>query len=385
MSHDIRTPINGICGMLDVAEHYAEDLDKQTECREKIKEASNLLLGLVNEVLDMSKLESGEVTLEESPFDLHNISEEVLTVIELLAEERNIKLIREKQEITHWNLIGSPAHVKRVWMNILSNAVKYNKDNGSICIQCREVPYNQAGMTMIEFICQDTGIGMSREFQKVIFEPFAQENAGSRSKYGGTGLGMPITKSLVEKMGGTIQFESEEGVGTTFVIQIPFKIDTETDRMEKEEKTAASLHGLHILLVEDNELNMEIAEFIVTDEGAVVTKAKNGKEGANVTVVSDGEQAVREFTRCAPHTYDVILMDIMMPKLDGIAATKAIRDMERPDAVEIPIIAMTANAFTDDKMKAKEAGMDAHIAKPLNREVLVETVFNCQNLYRWML
>ena len=149
MSHDIRTPINGICGMLDVAEHYAEDLDKQTECREKIKEASNLLLGLVNEVLDMSKLESGEVTLEESPFDLHNISEEVLTVIELLAEERNIKLIREKQEITHWNLIGSPAHVKRVWMNILSNAVKYNKDNGSICIQCREVPYNQAGMTMI--------------------------------------------------------------------------------------------------------------------------------------------------------------------------------------------------------------------------------------------
>ena len=363
MSHDIRTPINGICGMLDVAEHYAEDLDKQTECREKIKEASNLLLGLVNEVLDMSKLESGEVTLEESPFDLHNISEEVLTVIELLAEERNIKLIREKQEITHWNLIGSPAHVKRVWMNILSNAVKYNKDNGSICIQCREVPYNQAGMTMIEFICQDTGIGMSREFQKVIFEPFAQENAGSRSKYGGTGLGMPITKSLVEKMGGTIQFESEEGVGTTFVIQIPFKIDTETDRMEKEEKTAASLHGLHILLVEDNELNMEIAEFIVTDEGAVVTKAKNGKE------------AVDYFEKSSVGTYDAILMDVMMPIMDGLTASETIRKMDRADAKTIPIIAMTANAFTDDKMKAKEAGMDAHIAKPLNREVLVETVF----------
>ena len=363
MSHDIRTPINGICGMLDVAEYYAEDLDKQTECREKIKEASNLLLGLVNEVLDMSKLESGEVTLEESPFDLHNISEEVLTVIELLAEERNIKLIWEKQEITHWNLIGSPAHVKRVWMNILSNAVKYNKDNGSICIQCREVPYNQAGMTMIEFICQDTGIGMSREFQKVIFEPFAQENAGSRSKYGGTGLGMPITKSLVEKMGGTIQFESEEGVGTTFVIQIPFKIDTETDRMEKEEKTAASLHGLHILLVEDNELNMEIAEFIVTDEGAVVTKAKNGKE------------AVDYFEKSSVGTYDAILMDVMMPIMDGLTASETIRKMNRADAKTIPIIAMTANAFTDDKMKAKEAGMDAHIAKPLNREVLVETVF----------
>lgn len=363
MSHDIRTPINGICGMLDVAEHYAEDLDKQTECREKIKEASNLLLGLVNEVLDMSKLESGEVTLEESPFDLHNISEEVLTVIELLAEERNIKLIQEKQEITHWNLIGSPAHVKRVWMNILSNAVKYNKDNGSICIQYREVPYNQEGMTMIEFICQDTGIGMSREFQKVIFEPFAQENAGSRSKYSGTGLGMPITKSLVEKMGGTIQFESEEGVGTTFVIRIPFKIDTETDRMEKEEKAAISLQGLHILLVEDNELNMEIAEFIVTNEGATVTKAKNGKE------------AVDYFEKSSVGTYDAILMDVMMPVMDGLTASETIRKMNRADAKTIPIIAMTANAFTDDKMKAKEAGMDEHIAKPLNREVLVETVF----------
>ena len=363
MSHDIRTPINGICGMLDVAEHYAEDLDKQTECREKIKEASNLLLGLVNEVLDMSKLESGEVTLEESPFDLHNISEEVLTVIELLAEERNIKLIQEKQEITHWNLIGSPAHVKRVWMNILSNAVKYNKDNGSICIQYREVPYNQEGMTMIEFICQDTGIGMSREFQKVIFEPFAQENAGSRSKYNGTGLGMPITKSLVEKMGGTIQFESEAGVGTTFVIRIPFKIDTETDRMEKEEKAAISLQGLHILLVEDNELNMEIAEFIVTNEGAVVTKAKNGKE------------AVDYFEKSSVGTYDAILMDVMMPVMDGLTASETIRKMNRADAKTIPIIAMTANAFTDDKMKAKEAGMNEHIAKPLNREVLVETVF----------
>ena len=358
MSHDIRTPINGICGMLDVAEHYAEDLDKQTECREKIKEASNLLLGLVNEVLDMSKLESGEVTLEESPFDLHNISEEVLTVIELLAEERNIKLIQEKQEITHWNLIGSPAHVKRVWMNILSNAVKYNKDNGSICIQYREVPYNQEGMTMIEFICQDTGIGMSREFQKVIFEPFAQENAGSRSKYNGTGLGMPITKSLVEKMGGTIQFESEEGVGTTFVIQIPFKIDTETDRMEKEEKAVISLHGLHILLVEDNELNMEIAEFIVTNEGAVVTKAKNGKE------------AVDYFEKSSVGTYDAILMDVMMPIMDGITAAKHIRKLKREDAGWIPIYAMTAQASEENVRECLDSGMNGHISKPIDAQKL---------------
>lgn len=277
MSHDIRTPINGICGMIDVADHYAEDMKKQTECRAKIKEASHLLLELINEVLDMSKLESDEVILEEIPFNLNSISEEILGVIEQMATEQNIRILWEEKEVTHWNLIGSPVHVKRVLMNILSNAVKYNKENGYVYISCREIPSEQTAMTTLEFVCRDTGIGMTEAFQKRIFEPFAQEHAGSRTKFAGTGLGMPITKKLVEKMGGTISFESKEGIGTTFLIRIPFRIDTDRkDRTEAEEKTETSIQGLHVLLTEDNELNMEIAEFVLQNEGTVVTKAWNG-------------------------------------------------------------------------------------------------------------
>ena len=279
MSHDIRTPINGICGMLDVADHYADDMEKQTECRAKVKEASNLLLELVNDVLDMSKLETDEIVLEEVPFNLSKISKEVLVVIEQIAEEQNIRIEWEKKEITHRDLIGSSEYVKRVMMNILSNAVKYNKANGSIYISCMEIPSEQPGMTTIEFVCRDTGIGMSDEFQKHIFEPFTQEHEGSRTKFTGTGLGMSITKKLVEKMGGTIAFESKEGVGTTFVIRVPFKIDPDADKREEQKDVSEkSIKGLHILLAEDNELNMEIAEFVLQNEGAEVTKAWNGQE-----------------------------------------------------------------------------------------------------------
>ena len=225
MSHDIRTPINGICGMINVADHYADNMEKQTECRAKIKKTSHLLLELINEVLDMSKLESDEVVLEDIPFNLNSIFEEILGVIEHMAAEQNIRIIWEEKEVTHWNLIGSPVHVKRILMNILSNAVKYNKENGYVYISCREIPSKQTAMPTLEFVCRDTGIGMTEAFQKRIFEPFAQEHAGSRTKFAGTGLGMPITKKLVEKMGGTISFESKEGTGTTFVIRIPFQID----------------------------------------------------------------------------------------------------------------------------------------------------------------
>ena len=363
MSHDIRTPINGICGMIDVADHYAEDMEKQTECRAKIKEASHLLLELINEVLDMSKLESDEVVLEEIPFNLNSISEEILGVIEHMAAEQNIRILWEEKEVTHWNLIGSPVHVKRILMNILSNAVKYNKENGYVYISCREIPSKQTGMTTLEFVCRDTGIGMTEAFQKRIFEPFAQEHSGSRTKFAGTGLGMPITKKLVEKMGGTIFFESKEGTGTTFVIRIPFRIDTERkDRTETEEKTEVSIHGLHILLAEDNELNMEIAEFVLQNEGTVVTKAWNGQE------------AVEIFRKSSPGEFDVILMDIMMPVINGYEATKMIRSLDREDAKVIPIIAMTANAFTEDRMRAKEAGMDEHIAKPVDGKLLVKVI-----------
>ena len=363
MSHDIRTPINGICGMIDVADHYAEDMEKQTECRAKIKEASHLLLELVNEVLDMSKLESDEVVLEEIPFNLSSISEEILGVIEQMATEQNIRILWEEKEVTYWNLIGSPGHVKRILMNILSNAVKYNRENGYVYISFREIPSKQTGMTTLEFVCKDTGIGMTEEFQKRIFEPFAQEHAGSRTKFAGTGLGMPITKKLVEKMGGTIAFESEEGTGTTFVIRIPFRIDTEMkDRTENEEKMETSIHGLHILLAEDNELNMEIAEFVLQNEGTVVTKAWNGQE------------AVEIFRKSRPDEFDAILMDIMMPVMNGYEAAKMIRSLDRENAKVIPIIAMTANAFTEDRMRAKEAGMDEHIAKPVDGKLLVKVI-----------
>ena len=363
MSHDIRTPINGICGMIDVADHYAEDMKKQTECRAKIKEASHLLLELINEVLDMSKLESDEVILEEIPFNLNSISEEILGVIEQMAAEQNIRILWEEKEVTHWNLIGSPVHVKRILMNILSNAVKYNKENGYVYISCREIPSKQTAMTTLEFVCRDTGIGMTEAFQKRIFEPFAQEHAGSRTKFAGTGLGMPITKKLVEKMSGTISFESKEGTGTTFVIRIPFQIDADMkDRTETEEKTETSIQGLHVLLTEDNELNMEIAEFVLQNEGAVVTKAWNGQKAVDI------------FRKNRPGEFDAILMDIMMPVMNGYEAAKMIRSLDREDAKVIPIIAMTANAFTEDKMRAKEAGMDEHIAKPVDGKLLVKVI-----------
>ncbi len=369
MSHDIRTPINGICGLVNMADHYADNMEKQKEYRTKVKEASNLLLELVNDVLDMSKLESGEIVLEEVPFNLSKIFREVFVVIEQIAAEQNIRIVWEKKEITHRDLIGSPGYVKRVMMNILSNALKYNRENGYIYISCIEIPSKQPEMTTMEFICRDTGIGMTEEFQKHIFEPFAQEHAGSRTKFAGTGLGMPISKKLIEKMGGTITFESKEGVGTTFVIRVPFKIDTDkVCRTETEEKQKAFIRGLHILLVEDNELNMEIAEFMFQNEGAYVTKAWNGQE------------AVEIFEKSRPDEFDVILMDIMMPVMNGYEATKMIRSLDREDAKKISIIAMTANAFTEDRIRAKEAGMDEHLSKPIVIDEAIKTILRCLHI-----
>ena len=363
MSHDIRTPINGICGMVNMADHYADDMEKQKEYRTKVKEASNLLLELVNDVLDMSKLESGEIVLEEIPFNLSSIYREVFVVIEQVAAEQNLQIVWEKKEITHRDLIGSPRYVKRVMMNILSNAMKYNRENGHIYISCIEIPSGQPETTTMEFVCRDTGIGMAEEFQKHIFEPFAQEHAGSRTRFSGTGLGMPISKKLIEKMGGTITFESAEGIGTTFVIRVPFKIDLDVDiREEQADVSEKSIKGLHILLAEDNELNMEIAEFVLQNEGAEVSKAWNG------------EETVELFRKSESGEFDAILMDIMMPVKNGYEATKMIRSLDREDAKVIPIIAMTANAFTEDRLRAKEAGMNEHIAKPFDVKLLVKII-----------
>ena len=298
----------------------------------------------------MSKLESGEIVLEEIPFNLGSISREVFVVIEQMAAEQNIQIEWEKKEITHQDFIGSPGYVKRVMMNILSNAVKYNRENGHIYISGMEIPSEQPEMTTIEFVCRDTGIGMTDEFQKCVFEPFAQEHTGSRTKFAGTGLGMSIAKNLVEKMGGSISFESEEGAGTTFVIRVPFKIDPDADKREEQRDVSEkSIKGLHILLAEDNELNMEIAEFVLQNGGADVTKARNGQE------------AVELFRKSASGEFDAILMDIMMPVMNGYEAAKKIRSLDREDAKTIPIIAMTANAFMEDRLKAKEAGMNEHI------------------------
>lgn len=364
MSHDIRTPINGIIGMLAVAERYPDDLKKQDECREKISKASQLLLELINEVLDMGKLESGEVVLEESSFNLKDLSNEVLTVIEKLAEERDIEVIRENFSVTHWDVVGSPGHVKRLMMNILGNAVKYNKDHGhgKIILSLREEE-GEEGRAVYTFTCEDTGIGMSREYQKRIFEPFTREDESVKTAYNGTGLGMPIAKKLTETMGGSISFTSEKGKGTTFTITLPFLIDKAAGRAEKTtEEAEASIRGVRILLVEDNELNMEISEFIIAEKGAVVTKAWNGKE------------AVETFANAPEGAFDVILMDVMMPVMDGCEATKEIRALPRKDAKRVPIIAMTANAFTEDKIRTREAGMNEHLSKPLAPDLVVKTI-----------
>ena len=363
MSHDIRTPINGICGMIDVADHYADDMEKQTEYRIKVKEASNLLLELVNDVLDMSKLESGEVVLEEIPFNLSKIAEEVLIVIEQMAAERNIRIVWEKKEITHRDFIGSPGYVKRVMMNILSNAVKYNRENGQIYISCMEIPSEQPEMTTMEFVCRDTGIGMTESFQKHIFEAFTQEDTGARTVYRGTGLGMAIAKKLVDALGGTIKIKSKKNVGSTFILVLPFAIDKDYENANvQSEPETPNVEGMHVLLVEDNELNMEIAEFVLQNEGAEVTKAWNGQE------------TVELFRNSEPGEFDVILMDIMMPVMNGYEATKMIRSLDREDAKTIPIIAMTANAFTEDRLGAKEAGMDDHVAKPVDVNLLIKVI-----------
>ena len=364
MSHDIRTPINGIRGMIEIANYYKDDPDKQTECRKKIWDASGLLLELVNEVLDMGKLESGEIMLEEREFDLKELLDSVGMVVDKQARERGITIRTDGYPVEHRCLIGSPLHLRRLLMNIISNAVKYNRVGGEIRLGCCEKPSADPETAQIEFTCADTGIGMSEEFQKHVFEPFAQERNTARSEYGGTGLGMPIAKSLAEKMGGTLSFVSRQGVGTTFTLSLPFRICHAPEKRNKPKRLlqTSSIAGLHVLVAEDNRMNMEIAEFVLNVEEAFIIKAVNG------------EEAVRIFADSRPGEIDAILMDVMMPVMDGLEATRRIRAMKRPDARTIPIIAMTANAFAEDRQRAFAAGMDMHIAKPLEGSEMVETL-----------
>lgn len=364
MSHDLRTPINGIRGMVEVGDANADDLQKQTECRSKIWTASGLLLDLANEALDMSRLESGQIDLELVPANLVALNREVCDILERQAEERLVTIICDQQTLNHPYARVSVTHLKRLLVSIAGNAVKYNRRGGYVRLVCREVE-SVDGVPVSEYTIADNGIGMSEEFQQHLYEPFCREEQQVEGASSGTGLGAPIAKQLVELMGGTMSFTSVLGQGTTFIIRLPFE---KCDRSEIPQAVRVdagdgdALQGLRVLLVEDNDLNAEIAQFTLSRAGAVVTHAK------------DGESAVEAFAASAPHEYDVVLMDIMMPGIDGLEATRQIRALDREDAVTTPIIAVSANAFADDRRLSREAGMDAHLSKPVSSQELVEAL-----------
>ena len=364
MSHDVRTPINGIRGMVAISRHYAGDEAKQEECRENILSASGFLLDLVNDVLDMNKLESGSIQLEERPFSLSEVIDSVLSIVQVRAGERGVVLHREVMDVVHDRLIGSPLHLRQILLNISSNAVKYNHPGGSVAISCRELPPADPavrGPVTFTFTCADTGVGMSQEFQTRAFEPFAQEDTTVHSTYSGTGLGLPIAKELVEHIGGSISFVSQQGKGTTFTIVLPFLPDPDSaaPAAPVPVEELPSIAGARVLLAEDNDMNREITRFVLE------------KQGVQVVEALDGRQAVEAFAQSAPGSFDVVLMDVMMPVMDGLEATRRIRSMDRPDAKTVPIFALTANAFVDDQVRSRKAGMNEHLPKPLDAPKLI--------------
>ena len=364
MSHDLRTPINGIRGMVEVGDANADDLQKQTECRSKIWTASGLLLDLANEALDMSRLESGQVDLDLVPTNLVVLNREVCDILERQAEERLVTIICDQQTLDYPYARVSATHLKRLLVNIAGNAVKYSRRGGYVRLACREVePVD--GVPIYEYTIADNGIGMSEQFQQHLYEPFSREEQRVEGASSGTGLGAPIAKQLVELMGGTMSFTSTLGQGTTFTIRLPFEQCKRSEIPQAVRVDAVDIdavRGLRVLLVEDNELNAEIAQFTLDRAGAIVTHVK------------DGESAVETFAASAPHEYDVVLMDIMMPGIDGLEATRQIRALEREDAATTPIIAVSANAFAEDRRLSREAGMDAHLSKPVSSRELVEAL-----------
>ena len=366
MSHDIRTPINGIMGMLEMIDRNYDDKEKTKECLGKIKTSSNHLLQLINDILDLSRLESGQVVLEHIPFNLKEVGEESLSIVETQAIEAGLKPVSEHMENPDIWLIGSPLHYKQVMINLYTNAIKYNKPGGVLYTNLEEVSRTDDILTL-RITVRDTGIGMTQEFiEKELFTPFMQGENGARTKFKGSGIGMSIVKKIVEEMNGSISVESEVGEGTTFTVILPFEIDhSKHEKKEQREEIGnanGDISGTKVLLVEDNELNMEIAQFMLEDAGAIVVQAENGNE------------AIKTFTKCPEGTFDIILMDIMMPKLNGLEATKIIRNLDRTDARTIPIFAMTANAFSEDIQKSKEVGMNEHIIKPIDAEKMIALI-----------
>lgn len=360
MSHDIRTPINGIMGMLDIAQAHLENPEKMDSCLSKMRGAADQLLSLINDVLDMSKIETGSILLVEEPFDMMRLLNGTLAIQEIIASEKGLTIEQNIEgNIEHPYVCGSPNYVRSILVNIVSNAIKYTNPSGQIFVSAREISCDDEYVEY-EFIISDTGIGMSEEFAEHIFEPFTQEHAENRSSYRGTGLGMSIVKNLINKMKGTITLQTMQGKGTTFTITLPVKLDTVCLEETDEEET--SIEGMKILLVEDNELNLEVAQYILVDAGA------------EIVVARDGLESIELFEQSESNSFDAILMDVMMPVMDGLTATKKIRKLKRKDAKTVPIIAMTANVFNEDIIAAKEAGMNEHIAKPLDFDKLIHTL-----------
>lgn len=362
MSHDIRTPINGIMGMTELAIKHIDDKERALDCLGKVQSSSSHLLNLVNDVLVMSRIEMNKTEIGHAPFDIRMCLANCASIIDGQLIDREVELVRMFEEVEHPWVIGDELHLRQILINILGNSVKFTPDGGKIYFRVREMQ-TEEGKAVFQMEVEDTGIGMKPEFLPHLFDPFAQEDGGSRTTYKGTGLGMAITKKFLDLLGGTVRVESTLNVGTKFMIELPMEIDYEGKKSgEKEQDCDIVLKGMKVLLVEDNELNMEIAKAILEEQEIIVTDAENG------------QIAVERFGSNPPGTFDVILMDIMMPVMDGLTATKVIREMEREDAKEIPILAMTANAYDEDIQKTQEAGMTAHLSKPIDVNLLLRTL-----------
>ncbi len=355
MSHDLRTPINGILGMLAILEKSQDDPARQEDCRRKIRVSAEHLLSLVNDVLQVSRLESGRPAAVEEPYDLCTVLEDCITVLSPLAEERAVLLELETSGLRHRRVVGNPLHVKQILMSVIDNGLKYNRPNGSVFVRAEETAFCE-GTASCRFVIEDTGIGIGEDFKEHIFEPFTQEHQDARTNYNGLGLGMSIVKKLVDQMRGTVTVDSRLGRGSVVEIILPIRVDETWNGQpaDEEQDVQSDVAGMHVLLVEDNKINCEIVEYILRDAGAEVVTA------------NDGKAAVDAFEASAPGTFDCILMDLMMPVMSGYEAARVIRGQNRPDAGTVPIIALSANAFEEDVALAKGAGMNEHLAKPVD-------------------
>ena len=363
MSHDIRTPLNGIIGMINISERYCGDKEKLYECKAKVMQSMDYLQSLLNNVLDIGRVESGTLQLEHKPFDLIAMLAKQISIVETNAKEYGISFEGGASMSTfhHRYFIGSEEYLNRLLMNLAGNAVKYNRRGGKVILYFNEISSDDK-TAVFEFVCSDTGLGMSKEFQKHAFESYAREGKETTNGYSGAGLGLSIVKDIVDRMNGTIKLESKENVGTTFTVTIPLEIDHNAEKKQQKKVEKPDLSGKSVLLVEDNELNLEIAKMMLEDEKMVVTTAENGEEAVDIV------------SQSVPGRFDFIFMDIMMPVMDGLEAARQIRKLNRVDTKEIPIIAMTANAFQDDIRECIVAGMNAHIAKPIDSKKIEDTL-----------